>query len=41
LVDIVKIFEDTREDNEPMLELDVSSGLQKQQRKAKTAFWDE
>ena len=41
LMDIAKIFEGTREDNEPMLELDVSSGLQKQQRKLRTAFWDE
>lgn len=41
LMDIAKIFEGTREDNEPMLELDVSSGLQKQQRKVRTAFWDE
>jgi len=41
LMDIAKIFEGTREDNEPMLELDLSSGLQKQQRKVRTAFWDE
>jgi beta-phosphoglucomutase-like phosphatase (HAD superfamily) len=41
LMDIVKIFENTREDNEPMLELDVNSGLQKQVRKLKTSFWDE
>ncbi|KAL7500721.1 hypothetical protein ACHAWT_008705 [Skeletonema menzelii] len=41
LMDIAKIFEGKREDNEPMLELDVSSGLQKQQRKLRTAFWDE
>lgn len=41
LMDIAKIFEGTRDDNEPMLELDVISGLQKQQRKVRTAFWDE
>lgn len=41
LMDIAKIFEGKREDNEPMLELDVNSGLQKQQRKLRTAFWDE
>ena len=33
---LVKLF-DKREDLEPLLELDVNSGLQKQQRKAKTA----
>eukprot|EP00571_Detonula_confervacea_P017501 CAMPEP_0172303882 /NCGR_PEP_ID=MMETSP1058-20130122/5395_1 /TAXON_ID=83371 /ORGANISM="Detonula confervacea, Strain CCMP 353" /LENGTH=1584 /DNA_ID=CAMNT_0013014919 /DNA_START=83 /DNA_END=4838 /DNA_ORIENTATION=+ len=37
---LVKMF-DKREDMEPLLELDVSSGLQKEQRKLKTAFWDE
>ena len=41
LMDIAKIFDGTREDNEPMLELDVSSGLQKEKRKVRTAFWDE
>lgn len=37
---LVKLF-DKRDDMEPMLELDVDSGLQRQTRKAKTAFWDE
>jgi hypothetical protein len=33
---LVKLF-DKREDLEPLLELDVRGGLQKQQRKVKTA----
>lgn len=37
---LVKLF-DKREDLEPLLELDVTSGMQKEQRKVKTAFWDE
>eukprot|EP00581_Thalassiosira_minuscula_P014661 CAMPEP_0183716264 /NCGR_PEP_ID=MMETSP0737-20130205/10241_1 /TAXON_ID=385413 /ORGANISM="Thalassiosira miniscula, Strain CCMP1093" /LENGTH=1592 /DNA_ID=CAMNT_0025945507 /DNA_START=165 /DNA_END=4943 /DNA_ORIENTATION=- len=40
LISFVKLF-DERTDLEPVLELDVNSGLQKQQRKAKTAFWDD
>lgn len=40
LISFTKLF-DERTDLEPVLELDVSSGLQKQQRKVKTAFWDE
>ncbi|KAL7553287.1 hypothetical protein ACHAWF_016541 [Thalassiosira exigua] len=38
LISFVKLF-DERTDLE--LELDLSSGLQKQQRQAKTAYWDE
>jgi len=40
LISFVKLF-DKRTDLEPALELDVTSGLQKQQRKVQTAFWDE
>mmetsp|Transcript_465 Transcript_465/g.966 ORF Transcript_465/g.966 Transcript_465/m.966 type:complete len:147 (+) Transcript_465:4324-4764(+) len=40
LITFVKLF-DERTDFEPELELDVSSGLQKEQPKVKTAFWDD
>mmetsp|Transcript_31044 Transcript_31044/g.75032 ORF Transcript_31044/g.75032 Transcript_31044/m.75032 type:complete len:766 (-) Transcript_31044:151-2448(-) len=40
LQSLVKLF-DRREDLEPLLELDVISGLQRQQPKLKTAFWDD
>ncbi|KAL9180019.1 hypothetical protein ACHAXT_007989 [Thalassiosira profunda] len=42
LMSFVKLFDERTDlDLEPILELDTASGMQKQQRKAKTAFWDD